>query len=224
MRTANAVAASQGIPRRSREDLFASSIRKIASDVLLQEIKNGNEIRSISILSPFRNDGKSEISLQLSQAFAALGSKTLLVNLLSIQYMGAYLLDPAKSGKLLEECIVKTDRKNLDYLSLDEVGKTCGFAFDKASLSNLFNQLKTRYRRIVVDTVPLEEDMSGFIAASASDGVYFICNHANLKNAQPEQYYRKLKEIGAELLGIIYNNVEQRLVKKVQSQNREKHG
>jgi protein-tyrosine kinase len=224
MRTANAVKSNPGTGIRVREDLFTFSIRKIVSDVLLQEIKNSSEIKAIAIISPFRNDGKSEISEQLARVFADQGSKTLLLNLQSIQYMGNYIIDPLKSSKLMEESIVKTDKKNVDYLSLDEIGKTCGFLFDKTSLTNLVNQLKNKYRRIIIDTVSLDEDMSGFMAASVADGVYFICNNTGMRSRQPDMYYRKLKEIGASVLGIIYNNVEMKAVRKIQLQNREKHG
>ena len=224
MKTANAVKSNPGTGRHVREDLFMLSIRKIVSDVLLQEIKNSSEIKAIAIISPFRNDGKSEISEQLARVFADQGSKTLVLNLQSIQYMGNYIIDPLKSSKLLEESIVKTDRKNVDYLLLEEIGKTCGFIFDKASLTNLINQLKNKYKRIIIDTISLEEDMSGFMAASIADGVYFICNNTGMRSRQPEMYYRKLKEIGASVLGIIYNNADMRTVKKIQQQKRERHG
>lgn len=224
MKTADEVKSISGIGRRVREDLFTFSIRKVVSDVLLQEIKSSSEIKAIAIISPFRNDGKSEISVQLARAFADQGSKTLLLNLQSIQYMGNFFIDPLKSSKLMEDSIVKTDKKNVDYLSLDEIGKTCGFAFDKTSLANLVSQLKNKYKRIIIDTVSLDEDMSGFMAASVADGVYFICNNANMRSSQPEMYYRKLKEIGASVLGIIYNNVELKAIRKNQLQNRKKYG
>lgn len=224
MKTANAVLQNPAAGRRVKEDLFTLCIRKIVSDVLLQEIKSCSEIKAIAIISPFQHDGKSEISEQLASAFAAQGNKILLLSLQSIQYLGAYLIDPVKSSKLLEECIVKTDNKNLDHLSLDDIGKTCGFTFDKVSLTNLISQLKNKYKRIIIDTVSLDEDMSGFMAASAADGVYFICNSTNMRSSQTEMYFKKLKEIGASILGIIYNNVDMKTVRKLQMKSREKHG
>jgi Mrp family chromosome partitioning ATPase len=223
MRTADAVKSNPEAGRRVKEDLFTFSIRKIVSDVLLHEIKSSSEIKAIAIISPFRNDGKSEISEQLARAFADQVGKTLLLNLQSIQYMGNYIIDPLKSSKLMEESIIKSDKRNVDYLSLDEIGKTCGFIFDKTSLTNLVNQLKNKYKRIIIDTVSLDEDMSGYMAASIADGVYFVCNNAGIRSRQPELYYRKLKEIGVSVLGIIYNNVELKAIRKKQMQNRKKH-
>jgi Mrp family chromosome partitioning ATPase len=219
MRTASSAAVNTGRRKRSGEDFFTLSIGRIVRDVLLQEIKSNSEIRTIAIISPFRNDGKSELSDQISCAFAAQGSKTLLLNLQNIP-SASYRIDPLKSGKLLEECIARVEKKGYDCLSLAEIGRNCGFTFDKASVVSLLSQLKGKYKRIVIDTEPLLEETSGFLAASASDGVYFICNRASMRTGQPEQYYRKLKEIGVNILGVIYNNAELKLVKKDQTNNK----
>ena len=224
MKAVNVAAERPKVSRHERKDLFTLSIRKIIDDVLLQEIKSGREIRTIAITSPFHSDGKSEISKQLAGEFAAQGNRTLLLDLKSMTEDKAYMTDSSRTLKLLDESIFKTSTKNFDYLSLDDIRKSQAVTLDRISLGSLFLQLRSRYKRIVIDTAPLSEDMSGFIAASTADGVYFICSKSNLHGRQPETHYQKLKEIGAGILGVIYNNADVKLVKKNLGRNGKKHG
>ncbi len=190
---------------RDKDKLFMLSIRKIAEDIQLKEMKNGREIRVIAITSPFDNDGKSEISIHLAQEFAILGEKTLLLSF--------------KETVGIEHSIV-----NLDFFSMKEAEKATGPIAGRTAFAAMLNQLKSKYRRIIIDTEALEGSLSGFLAASNADGVYFVCNRRNLQRGQLERYHRRLKDIGANILGIIYNNAARKMVEKAYAQDGERYG
>ncbi len=202
------------------EDILTNSLRKIADNTILQEIKENSDIKSVTIVSPSKSCPTDRIAEQLAAEFANQGCKILVLNLPGIKCSGSYIIDPAKAGKLIEECIEKTDNKNIDHLSLDEVGRSCGFTLNKASLLALLSQMKLKYRRILIDTISLEDDMSGFIAACAADGTYFTVSDDTLRSKNTERAYRELKQAGAKILGVIYSNVEARNMRRIQIKSR----
>lgn len=223
MKAVNELLKNTRFNSHDKDYLFMLSIRKIADDVMLREMKNGKEIRTIAIISPFSHDGKSEISDHLSYEFAGMGCKTLLLCLQKAQEAGCDLEEPIQPDELPEYDIANTGIKNLDYLCLESLKKSNGFTSSRNTLSSLLGQLKNRYKRIIIDTASLDGDVSGFIAASAADGAYFICSRRNMRKGQLEKYYECLKDVGANILGIIYNNAERKTVKKMYIQNGEKY-
>lgn len=206
------------------EDIFANSIRKIANNIILQEIKGTGDVKSITVLTPSNGCTTGRVVQQLAFELASQGSRILVLSLPGMKCPASYIIDTAKAGKLVEECIERTDNKNIDYLSLDEVGRSCGFTLDKASLAALLGQMKNRYRRILIETIPLEDDMSGFMAACVTDGAYFMINDEIVRSENTERCYRELKQAGTKILGIIYSNVEMKKMKKIQGKSRLKHG
>lgn len=224
MREVNSVLQNLKMSSRIVDELFILSIRRIAENVLMREMKNGKEIKTIAIISPFNNEGKSKISSHLANEFAALGFKTLLISFQRTFDLESEIKVPQQPYKLPEDSIVKTETENLDYLSSNDIRRAYGFTVERTSLCNLLNRLKGRYNRIIIDTGALEKDLSGFTAANAADGVYFICCRKNIRKWQVEKYYKDLKDIGVSILGIIYNNAEKRIVEKIYIQNGERHG
>lgn len=224
MRAANYITENTKLRAHIKDELFIASIRKIAQDVILKEIKNSKEIKALAIISPFNFDGKSKISDYLSQEFESMGNKTLLLRFSNVIEDDEGFKKTMQTNRLPEDFIIESNFGKPDYLSLLDLRKTYGFTFDKASLGSLLSRLRNKYKRIVIDTGALENDISGFVAASIADGVYFICNKRNLRNERLAKNYRVLKEIGISILGVIYNNAEKRVVKKAYCQNGENHG
>lgn len=210
------------------KDLFSLSIHKLMDNVLLKEMKTRSEIKTIAIISAFGSDGKSEISDNLACEFACAGYKTLLLSFKMIkQGEGEINIEPEGEQHyvhVLESGIVKTRIKNLDCLGLDSIGDVYAFPLDKNSLHRLLEQLKAKYKRIVIDTAALDDNVSGFIAADLADGVYFVCNRKNLHMDQVERHYKTLRDIGSNVIGIVYNNAEQKVVKDVYVRNGQKNG
>ncbi|MGI6085244.1 MAG: hypothetical protein ACOYIF_07325 [Acetivibrionales bacterium] len=137
-----------------------------------------------------------------------------------------YLEPPynSKAGELPVDGVMKTVYPNLDFLSLKNLRKTRGFIADKDSVKALLDMLKGKYKRIIIDTPPLEENLLGFISAIAADGAYFVCNSRSKRGSVMHKYYTDLKDIGANILGVIFNNAGKKIVRRIFRNDGRKHG
>lgn len=221
MKASNLAYDRSNLRTRISDDLFTFSIRKIVNDVLLQEMKTGREIKAIAIISSFADDRAGEVANHISYEFADEGNDTLLLSLRKEQYMDD---EEKRICELTEEGIMKTHIKRLHFLSMENLTKVQDFTLDKASLIALLDSFKGKYKRIIIDVPPLEEDLAGFISAMAADGIYFICNSKSTRFGEMQKHYANLRSIGANIFGIIYNHAEQRVVRKLYKLNGRNHG
>lgn len=221
MKSENTVSDSSKLRSRINDDLFLFSIRKIINDILLKEMKSSADINTIALVSSFKEDRSSEIADYLSYEFSDNGEKTLLLSLGNDSFGCNF---KSKVRELSANGIMKTGNANLDFLSLENLKKTREFVVDKDSVKSLLDTLKEKYKRIVIDTPPLEENLLGFIAAISSDGAYFICNSKSNRGSVMHKYYTDLKDIGAHVFGVIFNNAGKKIVRKIYRIDGRKYG
>ncbi|NLL68120.1 MAG: CpsD/CapB family tyrosine-protein kinase [Clostridiaceae bacterium] len=208
-------------PVSDNSDLFLLSIRKIINDILLKEMKSMEDINTIALVSSFDEDGSGDIADYISYEFSDNGDKTILISLKE-ESSGCNLKNKVREASA--DGIIKTGNLNLDYLSLDNLKRTSEFVINKESVKSLLNKLKEKYKRIIIDTSPLEENLSGFIAAISADGAYFVCNSKSNRGSMIHKYYSDLKDIGANVFGVIFNNAGKRIVRKIYKMDGRKHG
>ncbi len=203
---------------RERDGCFMVSIAGIAGDIVFNELK-GREIRTVVLVSTFDGDGKSEIADHLACEFAFSGTHTLLLNM-DRPNPGGYVLRMRsfkEEGQMPE--ITGTNVSNLDYSTLYSRLESRIPDYDRESLKELFDLYSEKYRRIIVDTSSLSADVSGFIAAGLADAVYFICSRKNMRAWEITDCYNRLRDIGANMPGIIYNRCSRRTVRKIYKQD-----
>lgn len=212
---------NSNLKARIDDELYIFSIRRIVSDILLKEMKTGETVKVIAIVGSFRSDKSNEIANHISYEFADQGNNTLLLSLQKERI--------AEEGKnriceLNDYGIMKTHVKRLDFLSVDNLSRLKDFNLNKASLCALLDTFKEKYKRIVIDAPPLEEDLSGFMSAIAASGIYYVLNSRSIHTREVQKHYADLKALGANVFGIIYNNAETRIVKKFYKIREKKHG
>lgn len=221
MKSTNLAYDKSNLRARVNDELFLFSIRSIANDIVLNEIKTDKELTTIAVISSFEEDEANDITDHLSYEFADQGNDTLLLSIKKGRRIEEY---KNKINEKFEENILKTHIKNLDFLLIDRLVNQKHYCMDRASFESLLVSLKTKYKRIIIDTPPLEEDMAGFISAVAADGIYLICNSKSSRWSEVQNYYDNLKSIGANILGIIYNNAEQKVVKRMYKKSAKNYG
>jgi Mrp family chromosome partitioning ATPase len=187
-----------------RDSLFMTSVESIVEDIMLNELKENRQIKTIAVVSALDDDGKSEISDYLSFLFAQKGEDTLLLNLDNIEQV----------ENLDKLDITHTRIKNLDYLQFYGKYSAKHSVMDKNCLKNLFKKVDEKYRRVIIDTVSLSKDMSGYVAASAADSAYFICNRKNPDVLRIKEYYQRLLDVGTKIHGVVFNNVKRSVIGK----------
>jgi cellulose biosynthesis protein BcsQ len=221
MKLQNTDSNSSNIRKKINDDLFLFSIRKITNDILLKEMKSSDDIKTIALVSSFEDDKSSEIADYLSYEFSSNGDKTLLISFRDDIFRYNY---KSKIREISDEGIMKTGNTKLDFLSLDNIRRTREFDFDKDSIKCLLDTLKEKYKRIIIDTPPMEENLTGVIVAIASDGAYFICNSKSNRGSVIHKYYTDLKDVGVNIFGVIFNNTGKRMVRRIYKLDGRKNG
>lgn len=180
--------------------------------------KNHEKLKTIALVSYNPGEGKTSVALNLAIVASRSGNKVL--------YIDADLRKPNQLKRhgdaniigltdILEnmepeEIICQTNLENLDYVTtgnwlVDPVEFLSGPMYD-----SFMEGVSKRYDMIFLDTPSMGNYVDGAIIASKASGVLIICRgqHTSYKNMERLKW--QMKNVGANMIGIVINRVHRR--------------
>lgn len=181
------------------------------------ELQAGTHIHKVILVSSTTaQEGKSFLSSNLAATWAAHGERTLLIDgdlrrpSISRSFglpEHAGLIQHLRDKMPLDEVIQNNVAPGLDVLSSGGHTQHPTELFTRLQLAELFNQLRKRYDRIVVDTPPLSVVSDGINFMPHIDGVILLFKFNTVPWYKAHRLLQVLREGGAPVLGAVLNYV-----------------
>ena len=156
---------------------IAESFRALRTN--LDFYVRGGQKKVIMVTSSLEGEGKSFVSMNIAMSYAQLGRKTILLDFdmrkrkiifdeqteSGREGLSSYLINKVN----LEEIIIKSPHKNLDYILSGVLppNPTELMALDKTE--KLITQLKTEYDYIIIDTTPLAQVTDAYLLINSAE-------------------------------------------------------
>ena len=188
--------------------------------VLRMNVKNNKALgsgKALLLTSASAGKGKSLNAFNLAWIYAECGERTLLVD--------ADLYHPRQHRTLgvsiqpglsnivvgeasLDSAIVKTPQPNLDFLPAGRIASSSVFGLmDTEEMANLFQNVKDRYDRIIVDAPPMIGVSDTAQLVRLCDGVILVVHHRKYPRALIRRAKERVIAMGGNFIGVILNNV-----------------
>ena len=173
--------------------------------------------RILVVTSAVPNEGKSTIALNLAQTLSMGGARVLLVDadlrrghlheaLGTSQTPG--LVDLVIGEGDMESCSVTVDHPNLVFLPRGRASAHAGELFLTATFDRFIEQVKSNFRYIIFDTVPVFAADDATTLAAKADGVLFVVRRGATSAGAVREALDVLYQRRAVVLGLIFNRVK----------------
>ena len=190
-------------------------------------VSRENPCKVIMVTSSRPSEGKTSVSCLLARSFAESGQKTLLIDgdlrrgrihrmLDSEQERACVGLSGFLSGSAnnIGEIITKSDVSGLDIIVRGRESSPPVESLSSAKMSNLLDELKRIYERIIIDTPPILGLADSLMLAGHSDGVVLVVRADTTAQRDIVTALEILRSAHAAVFGFIINDVD---LKKIEN-------
>lgn len=178
---------------------------------------NSKDIKVFMFTSTAPGEGKSLVSTNTAIAFARDNLRTLLIDsdmrhpslhksfkLKTELGLSEYLTHGGKK----EDIIQKSGISNLDIIIAGKIAKNSAELLGSARMRELIEEEDQRYDRIIIDTPPVAVVSDALVLLPRVQGIVFVTHFRKLRRDAVARAVRKLREIGAPLIGNVLNNID----------------
>lgn len=201
--------------RTSGHRLFEESVDALRANLLFKL----DGVRTMAVTSAMPAEGKSSVASQLAVSLARYSGEAVLVvdadlrspdqhSLFGIT-MGPGLCKLFSGFAELDECI----DKSLDQVHVLSAGRLTSNPYNlltKKNLDGLFEQLKTRYRFIVVDTAPVLPAAETLTVTAACEATLLCAMRDVSQSEHVMRTYKRLEDAGSNVIGTVFSGVPAR--------------
>jgi len=173
--------------------------------------------KKVVITSPTSGEGKTTTCINLACTFAETGAKVLIIDSdLRAPRLHKYLKLQNEKGlsnvlagfNEVGDCIVETERENLDCLTSGPIPPNPVELVSAESMKDLMENLSQKYDYIFVDTPPLNIVTEALILSKYATGVILVTRQKYTMYKMVERAINSLKFANARIIGFVMNDVE----------------
>jgi capsular exopolysaccharide synthesis family protein len=178
----------------------------------------GRPPRIIAITSPAREEGKTTTAINTAISFARSGAKVLIIDadmrrpklhrLFDVDNTSGLSTYLSGIEELTEDLMKETNIPNLHVITSGPVPPNPAELLNSLRLKELINSLYL-YNFIIFDTPPVIGLPDSLILSSYTDGVMLIAKSGKTTKETTLETRRMLEAVGAKILGIVLNAVDQ---------------
>ena len=190
---------------------------KAARTNIMFSLNSEKGCKKVVITSPTSGEGKTTTCINLACTFAETGAKVLIIDSdLRAPRLHKYmklLNDKGLSNILanfdtVDDCIIKTDRENLDCITSGPVPPNPVELVSTDIMKELIEDLEKRYDYIFIDTPPLNIVTEALILSKYATGTIIVTRQKYTMYKSVERAINSLKFADAKIIGFIMNDVE----------------
>ncbi len=180
-------------------------------------LNNEKGCKKVVITSPTSGEGKTTTCINLACTFAETGAKVLIIDSdLRAPRLHKYLKLTNEKGlsnvlagfNEVDECLLKTERQNLDCLTSGPIPPNPVELVSSDSMKELIDNLSQRYDYIFIDTPPLNIVTEALILSKYATGVIVVTRQKYTMYKMVERAINSLKFANAKIIGFVMNDVE----------------
>lgn len=175
-------------------------------------------VRTILVTSPSPEDGKSTVAANLGISLAQSGLRVALVeadlrkpqvhkkmNLPNRYGLSSVFVQPQAA---INSALQKTDVSNLMAITSGDLPPNPAELLGSGRMGDILSQLGTHLDMIVMDTPPVLVVTDAAVLATRVDGVIIVVKPGKTKQGAFRQAIEQLNRVGANILGVVLNDVE----------------
>lgn len=193
---------------------YAEAYRVLRTNILFG--RKNETMNTITVVSGGAAEGKSTTIMNLATVFAQNDNRVLLVDsdlrrpslhrILGVSNatgLTSYLL----KQKTLEEVILVSPIKGLDFLPSGKLASTSMGIINSTRMKEFFEEVRTRYDYVFFDSPPIMGVSDASVLASLVDMVVLVVQHRKYPQSMTLRAKQTVEKVGGNLLGIVLNNI-----------------
>ncbi len=193
---------------------YAEAYRVLRTNVLFG--RKNETMNTITVVSGGAAEGKSTTIMNLATVFAQNDNRVLLVDsdlrrpslhrILGVSNaigLTSYLL----KQKTLEETILVSPIKGLDFLPSGKLASTSMGILNSTRMKEFFDEVRTRYDYVFFDSPPIMGVSDTSVLANLVDMVVLVVQHRKYPQSMTLRAKQTVEKVGGNLLGIVLNNI-----------------
>ena len=198
--------------------LFEESIDSLRVGLVLPD--QYQHMKVIAVTSAVHNEGKSSISSQLAVSIGrSTGEPVLLIDgdlrAPDVHHIFEISNDVGLAAVLdrratLDEAIITDWSENIHLLPAGRLRKSPHKLVSVVTLKKLLDELRGRYRYIIIDTPPILSASEALMLAKVADGTVLSTRRNVSRENQVRVAYERLLNAGAHPVGAVFNGVPTR--------------
>lgn len=199
----------------------SEAIRNLRTSVMLFDVDNPPKV--IMTCSSLPGEGKTTVALALSQNYAAMGKKVLMVEGdMRRRVFKDYVTVTSKHGLLsvlagsctLDDAIVHDDLTGADILFGENGPGNAADVFASAQFSTLLDKLRDRYDIIIIDTPPVLIVPDARLIAQNTDVILFVVKWNMTHPQQVSAALREFEQANTPVNGLVLNQISPKGLKR----------
>lgn len=216
---------SDAVERKSNEKRIINSqtsfeiieAYKAARTNIMFSLNSEKGCKKVVITSPTSGEGKTTTCINLACTFAETGAKVLVIDSdLRAPRLHKYLKLANEKGlsnilasfNTAEDCIIHTERENLDCITSGPVPPNPVELVSMDTMKELIEDLEKKYDYIFIDTPPLNIVTEALILSKHATGVILVTRQKYTMYKAVERAINSLKFANAKVIGFIMNDVD----------------
>lgn len=193
------------------------AFRTLKNNILFMSAEN--PIKTITVTSSLKSEGKSSIASNLAVTFGMDGAKVLLLDLnLREPALDRYFkLEGTKgftdsiSGKIaLQDFIVHHPAKGIDILLSGTLTSDPGRLIDSPELREVISTLHKSYDIVIIDTPPIMRVSDAIVIGRVTDGILYVVEFGKTTSPMIEYGLSLIKRSGIDIIGFVLNKTDKK--------------
>lgn len=197
------------------QSTITESYRSVRTSILFAYPED-KPLKTILVTSSIPGEGKTFAACNLAIVFAQMNERVLLIDI-DMRRPKVYKSFHAdqKNGMSdflagtidLEKIIKPTEIRNLSLITSGTIPPNPSELLSSAKIRTFFEQIKTRYDRIIVDSPPVLNVADTSILANIADGIILVIKGASTRLEGVNRAKDKILQSKGRIIGAIVNNI-----------------
>jgi capsular exopolysaccharide synthesis family protein len=195
------------------ESVVTEAYRTVRTNLMLN--RRRSESRTILITSACRGEGKTVTALNTAITFSEYAVPVLLIDAdfrrptfqRSLGISPPAGLSEVLSGSASAEDAIVSSQVGLSFLAAGESAAQAGALLGSERMQQLLESLRREYAYILIDGPPVLPVADSVVMSTLVDGVVLVINQPETPRELAEEAQRRLRGVGAKLLGCVLNRV-----------------
>lgn len=201
----------------NRVEKLATKMNEAFKQLRTNIIFSGDDIKTIVITSTMANEGKSEISFNLTRALAEAGNRVVLVDadIRKSVAFNRYLPDKTVHGlshylagrEKLDNIVCQTNLPNVYMVFAGASVPNPSELLGSAKFPAMVGSLKKVFDYIIIDCPPLGAVIDAAVIAQHADGAVIVIENNRISYKTAQKVKSQLEKSGCKILGAVLNKV-----------------
>jgi len=195
---------------------YSESFRELQAALALSDVDNPP--KSILITSALPNEGKTTTVVSFATSATRAGLNVVVVDadlrrpsvqkMINVGKPEFDMIDFLTHKCSLDEALQSSEEGGFEFLATTRQPANPADLLASAAMKDLLAKLRARFDLVIVDSPPVLPVLDSKVLSSQLDKVVFVVRWQNTPKTAAEQSVAKLKEFGADIAGVIFEQVD----------------